>query len=323
MTKDNQNHTVTPITLPMPGLLGSVTLYLLRSHTGITLIDTGMTDKQSTLSLNRQLKEQGLTIKDIDTVICTHYHVDHVGAAAYFQRHGAKIITSDKTKTSIKHYFNNPDLDISRAVLYNEHDVPEDFKTSVGETFSYFREMYSQVTPDSTFKNNSVIHMPGCDLKIIATPGHTEDHVCFYDEQSNIIFLGDHVLAFSAPHLSLSYENSTKNVLGQYFKSLKKIEDIDDGSTGMSSHGDIIKNISLRVKKLKSFHEHRIERVLNTVTGKPAGCFEIATQIFGLKRQPIANWLASSSTLTYLEYLEFNKQIKSIKKSGLYSFYKC
>lgn len=103
----------------------------------------------------------------IEKMLITHGHFDHIGAVK-------KIHEELKIPYLIhqngKQYLTNPNFNLS---VY--------FGTSITlNNATYFQE-------------NDIIALENkaASLKIIHTPGHTQDSVLFYDEQNNLAFVGD------------------------------------------------------------------------------------------------------------------------------------
>src|SRR5712691_12313109 len=67
------------------GLRGSSHSYVIKGAYLNLLIDSGA--DQNFPVLERGLLEVGLRVRDIDLVINTHEHCDHIGANRYFQDH--------------------------------------------------------------------------------------------------------------------------------------------------------------------------------------------------------------------------------------------
>jgi hydroxyacylglutathione hydrolase len=59
-------------------------VYLIKGDTKNVLIDTGVAGKFPVLK--RRLTELGLRVRDINLIILTHEHYDHIGATAFFHR---------------------------------------------------------------------------------------------------------------------------------------------------------------------------------------------------------------------------------------------
>ena len=80
----------TPLTLPMPLLMGSVNGYLLDTGAGFVLIDSGGSNSRQYLTA--QLARCGCQPGQLKLVVLTHGDADHVGNAAYLRgAFGAKI----------------------------------------------------------------------------------------------------------------------------------------------------------------------------------------------------------------------------------------
>jgi len=68
-------------------------VYLIKGDTKNALIDTGVAGKFPVLK--RRLTELGLHIKDVNLIILTHEHYDHIGATAFFHR--TAVVAAQRT----------------------------------------------------------------------------------------------------------------------------------------------------------------------------------------------------------------------------------
>lgn len=83
-----------PISLPG---LGHVNCYALVDDEGCALVDPGLPGPISYAALQDRLKQAGLGVKNVHTVIITHSHPDHFGGAARLAREsGAKVVAHDQ-----------------------------------------------------------------------------------------------------------------------------------------------------------------------------------------------------------------------------------
>ena len=165
--------------------------YLLRSDYKNVLIDSGV-DKNFT-DLRQSLLLIGIKIRDIDIVINTHEHFDHIGANRYFQEHAliaahrfaaVKISTQDKYVT-----------------LYESGDLNE-----------------PALRVHLWLENRFRFDLGNFSLEVIHTPGHTSGSICLYELNSKILFTGDTLFAGGA----LSYIAESGSV-GDYIYSISHL----------------------------------------------------------------------------------------------------
>lgn len=77
----------------MPGL-GHVNMYGLADSEGLAVVDPGLPGPQSWKALKARLRTAGYRTRDVHTVVVTHSHPDHFGAAGRLRKEaGARLIT--------------------------------------------------------------------------------------------------------------------------------------------------------------------------------------------------------------------------------------
>ena len=72
--------------------------------------------------------------------------------------------------------------------------------------------------PDRALKDGEVVEGDGWTLEAITTPGHTANHMAFAFREANVIFSGDHVMAWSTPVVA-----PPDGSMGDYMNSLQKL----------------------------------------------------------------------------------------------------
>ncbi|MCD6225345.1 MAG: MBL fold metallo-hydrolase [Deltaproteobacteria bacterium] len=203
---DNQIIELHPNIFLIKGKDSSSHTYLLRSDYKNVLIDSGV-DKNFS-DLRQSLLSIGIKIRDVDIVINTHEHFDHIGANRYFQEHA--LITAHRfaaVKISAQDKY---------VTLYKSGDLNEPVPRVHLWLESRFR-----------------FDLGNFSLEVIHTPGHTSGSICLYELNSKILFTGDTLFAGGA----LSYIAESGSV-GDYIYSIshlttRKINAIYPG------HGDI------------------------------------------------------------------------------------
>jgi glyoxylase-like metal-dependent hydrolase (beta-lactamase superfamily II) len=72
--------------------------------------------------------------------------------------------------------------------------------------------------PDRALKDGEVVSGDGWTVEAVTTPGHTANHMAFAFREANIVFSGDHVMAWSTPVVS-----PPDGSMGDYMASLQKL----------------------------------------------------------------------------------------------------
>jgi len=143
-------------------------VYLIKGTTKNVLVDTGVAGKFSVLK--RQLAESGVRIRDIDLVILTHEHYDHVGATAFFHR--TAIVAAHR-------------------LAANKLELQDEFVT-----FRIYRDQPGKpFWVDVWLEDGSMIDLGNYELQVIHTPGHTSGCICLYEPRAGLLFTGDTVFA--------------------------------------------------------------------------------------------------------------------------------
>src|SRR3954471_6707370 len=114
-----------PIPLPLAHI-GSVHALLL-AGAPLTLVDPGPRDDAALSALEAGLVEQGVRIEDLELVLLTHHHVDHVGLAAEIRRRsGATIAALDRLADYAAAHADEVERDRGFAHrLMRHHGVPD------------------------------------------------------------------------------------------------------------------------------------------------------------------------------------------------------
>ena len=131
---------IVAIPLPLPHVR-SVNAWLLRGDP-VTLIDTGPRADGALAALEEGLRREGLRVEDIELLLATHHHLDHVGLAATIQRRsGAAVAVLDRTADYAARYAAEVDEDrrFARSLMAH-HGVPEQLVAETESFWQYIRD---------------------------------------------------------------------------------------------------------------------------------------------------------------------------------------
>ncbi len=153
----------------------------------LTLIDAGMVG--SRLMLERYLRRIGRRMDELERIICTHGHPDHIG--------GLRELVRDRGDVAV--LIHPDDLAGLRLPLRDALARTDDRAVRRGRLIQYLTRAPSDPTP---IVDGELIPVLG-GLRVVHTPGHTPGSVCLYAEQSRILFTGD-VLQVERGHLAFA-----------------------------------------------------------------------------------------------------------------------
>lgn len=152
---------------------GSSNMYLCVEADGLTLIDAGMPRKQN--KVFAIIQELGHQRQELKRILVTHADLDHVGSLAAIQAEsGAKIFAGEQTAVYLKQGKSPKHL-----------PGPAQF---ILDTFMGYQAVKEETI--SLISDEETLPFLG-GIQVMATPGHTPDHVSFYCPLSGVLFAGD------------------------------------------------------------------------------------------------------------------------------------
>lgn len=271
--------------------LNSVNCYLVKGNKGYTVVDTGINTKEAKSSWEKVL-DSGI---EIEKVVLTHTHQDHIGLAKWFQQvKGVPVyIVELGYKEMVKHRTNGSGKKLNQ--LIKSHGGAG-FPGKVQEdTFIYDFE------PDGQIKESDKIKIGDDYYETIWTPGHAPDHFCFYNQEKRIMFAGDHILKDISPVIGL-WSGEESDILSEYYNSLELIKKYPSDIV-LPGHGETIYQLNERISQLKSRHDHRLEEVFALIKNESKTANQVCQEIYGNQNRALflVQFMATLTRLIYLE----------------------
>jgi cyclase len=155
---------------------------------GIVIVD----DQFAPLAGKIKAALKGITDKPVRFVINTHYHFDHTGGNAIFQRE-APVISHHNVRKRME----------SGGTVGNLGSVKIEAKPEPKEAL-----------PIITFNQDVSIHLNGEDIHVLHYPsGHTDGDSMVYFTKSNVVHMGDDFVTYGFPFIDLSGGGSVDGMI--------------------------------------------------------------------------------------------------------------
>jgi len=289
------------ITLPMPFRLMHVNVFILVHEGKVTLFDTGLNTHETVACLEESLHGIGKNLSDIKRIFITHYHIDHCGMAGRIQNvSGARIHMSEQSIPFIMVRDQREYLFAERIRKFcSKHGLPDKIIDAITALFIAFKKAGSSFSIDEFYTGNPVSLGDGRELQVIATPGHTHDHVSFYFPKEDILLSGDHVLPEITPNLSPNLFSPEFRPLRSFLKSLSIAESLP-AKMVYPAHGKPFGNLKERIQEIRDHHQIRKKLILESVKKGMKTTFIVSQDIFGRDLSDFDQFLALNETYVHL-----------------------
>lgn len=315
--------------VPIPdNPLGHLNCYVVKGTAGWLMVDTGWFTPDAYDALRQGLKDVGLAVTDIATIVVTHVHPDHFGLA------GRIKASSPKTKLIMhrydadvleSRYIKFEQLSEDMAPLLRRHGVPERQSDSLKRASMPMLQYVMTTFPDQTVFGGEVLSTGVYDLEVIWTPGHSTGHICLYEPKNGLLFSGDHILPQVSPNIAYTVQ-SGDNPLGDYFGALRKVQRIPVTKV-LPAHEQIFCDLYGRVEQLVAHHERRKLEMLAVVAKRPHNAFYISSRInwdipdIKFDQFPVMQQRAAvTETMAHLEALRWEGRLTRSIENGVITY---
>lgn len=266
--------------LPLP-IVGTsmpyvISYLLLDAHGSVHVVDPGWHGEDNWERFVQGLAQIDLNPSDVKTIVATHMHRDHIGLAERMRcETGAPLAISAAEQDGIRKI----------AALSPEHAVhevagwgaPSDRRDEIEATAST-RFVSEAISADRTLHSGDVLAIPGRNVRVIQTPGHTGGHICLVEPSQEILFTGDHILPDVYPGVGLGAA-TRENPIAQYLESVAALSFADSYEV-CPAHGYRFRGLRQRRQQLTQHVLQRAHRTRTLMRESPeATVWQIGEQI--------------------------------------------
>ena len=271
--------------IPTPFAVGRVNCYLIEDSP-LTLVDTGPNSGKALDELTTQLGARGHSIDDLELVIVTHQHIDHLGLVEIVAGHsGAEVAAIGVAAERLANFDEDAEADDRFAVeLMLRNGIPEEVTAALRSVSRSFRGWGSRVAVTRPLEDGEEIRFRDRTLQALLRPGHSPSDTIFWDERRRILLGADHLLPTisSNPLIARPLDGSGQRMqaLVAYIESMRRTREMPIELV-LPGHGDpVVDHVALIDDRFAKY-ERRKEKIHKLIVEQPRTGYELAQAIWG------------------------------------------
>jgi glyoxylase-like metal-dependent hydrolase (beta-lactamase superfamily II) len=271
--------------IPTPFQVGRVNTYLLEDEP-LTLIDSGPNSGKALDELERQLDALGHRIENLELIIITHQHIDHLGLVDIIaKRSGAEVAALDLLAPFVENFGADAERDDAEAAaLMLRHGISEEVVTALRQVTGSFRAWGSKTKVTRPLRDGETVELRDRRLEVQHRPGHSPSDTVFWDADRRILVAADHLIKHisSNPLISRPLDGSGERTqaLVTYLRSLQRTRELP-AEIVLSGHGEPITDHVALIDERFVLHQRRAEKLYGLILERPRTGHELAQALWG------------------------------------------
>ncbi|MDX6658022.1 MAG: hypothetical protein QOH62_2815, partial [Solirubrobacteraceae bacterium] len=311
--------------IPTPFAVGRVNVYLVEDDP-LTLVDAGPNSATSLTTLESALAEHGRKVEDLERIVVTHQHIDHIGLVQILaDRSGAEVVALDRLAPWLGSYGEGMEADdaFSEAIMAR-HGIPQDVRYALRSVSGAFRAWGAAATVTTPVAEGDTIEFANRSWTVWHRPGHSPSDTVFHDAERRVLIGGDHLIKHisSNPLISRPLDGGDPadrpQALAIYLESLAKTRDMPV-VTVLAGHGEEVHDHAALIEERFRLHERRARKLLGLIAQEPSTAYELAQQMWGNVAVTQA-YLTLSEVLGHVDLLVNDGHVVEDEHDGVIRF---
>jgi len=311
------------LAIPTPFAVGRVNVYLIEDDP-LTLVDAGPNSGTSFDELTRGVARLGHSLEDIELVILTHQHIDHLGLVGLVASHsGADVAAIDAAVPFVERFSDEAQADdeFAREVMLR-HGIPGDVVSALESVSRAFRAWGARADVTRVLHHDEVLALRDRSLRVLHRPGHSPTDTVFHDADRRMLIAADHLLGHisSNPLITRPRDGSQgrPKALVTYLESLRATREMDVDLV-LPGHGDPITDHRALIDERFALHRRRAEKLHKLIAERARSAYELAQALWGNIAVTQA-YLTLSEVLGHTDILLDEGRVREVEEGGVVRF---
>jgi glyoxylase-like metal-dependent hydrolase (beta-lactamase superfamily II) len=314
--------------IPTPFAVGRVNCYLIEDEP-LTLVDVGPNSGKALDELETALREHGRRVEDLERIMLTHQHTDHVGLVGILaRRSGAEVVALDLLAPVVEEFGVHAERDDELAeALMLRHGIPRDVVTALRQLSRAFRGWGGSAPVDRRLVDGEELRFTERTLVAHHRPGHSPSDTVFWDAERRVLLGGDHLIKHISSNPLIQRPLGGKSgepgdgrprALLNYLRSLGETRAMPVDVV-LPGHGEEITDHAALIGERLELHERRARRIAALIAERPRSGYEIAQALWGNVAVTQA-YLTLSEVLGHVDLLVERGQVQEAERGGVTVF---
>jgi glyoxylase-like metal-dependent hydrolase (beta-lactamase superfamily II) len=273
------------IAVPTPFAVGRVNVYLIEDDP-LTLVDSGPNSGSSLDVLERGLRELGHSIEELERIVVTHQHIDHIGLVQILaNRSGAEVVALDRLVPFLEQYREEAAAEDDFATeTMLRHGISEEVARALASVSLAFRAWGAGAQVSRSLADGEALEFADRTLDVAFRPGHSATDTVFHDRSRRLLIGGDHLLATISSNPLISRPQvpgeERRRALIEYLESLRETREMDLDLV-LPGHGDPIGDHRELIDRRLTLHARRADKIHALIADRPRSAHDIAQALWG------------------------------------------
>jgi glyoxylase-like metal-dependent hydrolase (beta-lactamase superfamily II) len=318
---------VTPVhclAIPTPFRVGRVNCYLIEDDP-LTLVDVGPNSAMSMVALEDALKQHGHRVEDIERIVITHQHADHLGLVGIIaDRSQAEVCALDVLQPVVEDFNAYAERnDVFAQKLMLRHGISPDVVTALGAMSRAYRGWGGSAPVTHVLKDQGELKSASRTFQVLHRPGHSPTDTVFFDPEDGTLLAGDHLIGHisSNPLISVPPSGETgerPKTLRTYIDSLKQTQAMAI-TTVLPGHGISFDGHAQLIDERFRMHERRAAKLHELIKEQPRSAHDLAQAMWGNVAVTQA-FLTLSEVLGHIDLLSERGEVTEVERDGVIQF---
>jgi glyoxylase-like metal-dependent hydrolase (beta-lactamase superfamily II) len=293
----------------------------------LTLVDAGPLMEETEARLEQGLAALGVAVEDLELIVLTHQHDDHVGLAGELQRRsGAQLAATARLAAFLADTGASMDADDAYAVaLMRRHGVTEKTVDTLHGVSRAFRRFVADARIERMLADGGGLVAGGRSWRVHERPGHSPTDTVLAGD--GLLLAGDHLLERISSNpiahvpvgtpepAALAASPERPRTLVTYIESLRATAAADRGELVLPGHGDPFRGAAALVEKRTAMHERRAQKILAALD-RPRSAADVGRDLW--RHVPVTQaFLVLSEVLGHLDLLEARGAVAAREHDGV------